>query len=187
MTRCVAVGGPLTLLSALLVVPAVLGAQAAPRHHVAVASTAPRPADVATLDGIVQAYYDVITGPAGEPRQWARDRSLYIPNVRFVATGVAPGGPYAHLMEHQDFVEETDSGFVHQGFFEREIRRLTRQYSNIVQVFSTYEERPTAGGPVTGRGINALQLFWDAERWWIASAIWFEEDPAHPIPQEFLP
>ena len=178
------------LASALLVpaaAPAPAPAQAPARRHVVVPTVAPRPADVATVDGVVKAYYDVITGPAGQPRQWSRDRSLYIPDLRFVATGVAKGRPYARVMTHQDFVDGSDSSFVHDGFFEREIHRVTRTYGNIVQVFSTYEEHRTADGPVEGRGINALQLFWDGSRWWVASAIWFEEDPARPIPSEFLP
>jgi hypothetical protein len=186
MVRTLVQRGLPRLVWAALLVPA-LAAQAPRRPHVAVPTVAPRPEDVATVDGMVQAYYDVITGPAGQPRQWSRDRSLYIPSVRFVATGVAQGRPYARVMEHQDFVDGSDSLFVHDGFVEREIHRVTRSYGNIVQVFSTYEERRTAGGPVAGRGINALQLFWDGTRWWIASAIWFEEDPSHPIPAEFLP
>src|ERR1041385_111693 len=80
--------GSTLLLFSVLVVPVALGAQApSPRRHVVVPTVAPRAEDVATVDGIVKAYYDVITGPAGTPRQWGRDRSLYIPNVRFVATG----------------------------------------------------------------------------------------------------
>jgi hypothetical protein len=174
-------------LAIALFLPAALVAQAPARRHVAVPTVAPRAADVATVDGVVRAYYDVITAPAGQPRQWSRDRSLYIPDLRFVATGVAQGRPYAHVMTHQDFVDDSDSSFVQDGFFEREIHRVTQAYGNIVQVFSTYEEHRTADGPVLGRGINALQLFWDGTRWWVASAIWFEEDGAHPIPPEFLP
>jgi hypothetical protein len=176
-----------SVLAALLLMPATLAAQAPARRHVKAPKVAPLAADVATVDGVVKAYYDVITGPAGQQRQWSRDRSLYIPGVRFVSTGVAQGKPYARLMSHQDFVDGSDAGMVRDGFFEREIHRVTRTYGNIVQVFSTYEEHRTADGPVQGRGINALQLYWDGSRWWVASAIWFDEDPAHPIPQEFLP
>ena len=174
-------------LIAGLLVPTALAAQAAAPRHVAVPPAAPRLEDVSTVDGIIRAYYDVITGPAGQPRQWSRDRSLYIPDLRFVATGVAQGQPYARVMDHQAFVDATDSGFVHDGFYEREIHRVTRAYGSITQVWRTYEERRTRDGPVQGRGINALQLFWDGKRWWVASAIWFDEDPAHPIPPEFLP
>jgi len=178
---------PIRVLLVALLLPVALGAQAPARRHVDVPAVAPRPADVATVDGVVKAYYDVITGPPGRPRQWSRDRSLYIPELRFVATGVGNQGPYARVMDHQAFVDGSDSSMVHDGFFEREVHRVTRSYGNIVQVFSTYEERRAADGPVVGRGINALQLFWDGKRWWVASAIWFDEDPAHPIPQELLP
>jgi hypothetical protein len=176
---------PSLLATSLL--SAALSAQTPARRHVNVPTVAPRAADVASVDGVVKAYYDVISGPAGQPRQWSRDRSLYIPDLRFVATGFARERPYARVMDHQTFVDGSDSAMVHDGFFEREIHRVTKEYGNIVQVFSTYEEHRTADGPVEGRGINALQLYWDGTRWWVASAIWFEEDPAHPIPKDFLP
>ena len=178
---------PIRFVPLALLLPVALSAQTPARRHVDVPAVAPRAADVATVDGIVKAYYDVITGPAGQPRQWSRDRSLYISDLRFVATGVGKQGPYARVMDHQEFVDGSDSSMVHDGFFEREVHRVTRSYGNIVQVFSTYEERRTADGPVEGHGINALQLFWDGKRWWVASAIWFDEDPAHPIPAEYLP
>src|SRR5260370_34328078 len=88
--------------------PAALAAQEAPPHrHVAVATEAPRAADVATADAMVQAYYAVITGPAPQPRQWSRDRSLYIPELRFVATGVTRRGPYSPVMRHPDVLART--------------------------------------------------------------------------------
>jgi len=76
---------------------------------------------------------------------------------------------------------------VHAGFFEREIHRVTHSYGRVVHAFSTYEERRAADGPVVGRGINSIELFWDGTRWWIASAVWFDEDAQHPIPPEYLP
>ena len=33
---------------------------------------APRPEDVATIDGMIRAYYEVVSGGAGVPRDWAR-------------------------------------------------------------------------------------------------------------------
>ena len=64
-------------------------------------------------------------------------------------------------MDHQGLVDPTDSGFVHDGFFEREIHRVTHAFGTIRHVFSTYEERRTPDGPVLGRGINSIRLFWD--------------------------
>src|SRR5438094_7355705 len=108
-----------------LLAPPLLNAQASPSHHVAVPPAAARPEDVATVDGIVRAYYDVITGPAGQPRQWSRDRSLYIPDLRFVATGVGKQAPYAREMDQQAFVDRPDHGMVHDGSFVRDAHRVT--------------------------------------------------------------
>ena len=174
-------GGPFVLLLLL----AACGRDAAPSK---VPVVAPRADDVASIDGIVRAFYDVISGPAGQPRQWGRDRSLYIPDVRFVATGFgADGAPTTTVMTHQQFVDGTDAGFVRDGFFETEIHRVTRQIGNIAHVFSTYEMRRAPDAPVFGRGVNSLSLFWDGTRWWIASAVWTDEAPGHPIPPENLP
>ena len=147
----------------------------------------PRPEDVSTLNGIITAFYDVISGPAGAPRQWQRDSSLYIPGVRFVSMSVAQGRPAAQVSDHGQYIARTNDGLVRNGFFERELHRVTRRFGNIVHVFSTYEFRASESGPVQGRGVNSIQLFWDGNRWWIANATWDGERPDNPIPPELLP
>ena len=88
----------------------------------------------------MKAFYETISGPAGQARQWARDRTLYIPGVRFVSTGVDRDGRVkANVMDHQAYVDSTNDYFVHEGFFEREIHRVTTTFGNITHVFSTYE------------------------------------------------
>jgi hypothetical protein len=148
---------------------------------------APRPEDVASIDGIMKAFYDVISGPAGAPRQWGRDSTLYIAGVRFVAMGLRDGRPVASVVDQGKYIAGVDRYFVQNGFFEREIHRVTRRFGNIAHVFSTYESRSTVDGPVQGRGVNSVQLFWDGQRWWIANATWDSERPDNPIPAEFLP
>ena len=156
--------------------------------HVEVQTISPGAADVGTIDGIVKAYYEVITGPPGRPREWSRDRTLYISDLRFVAMEVdKAGSPQARIMSHQQFVDAEDAEMVRDGFDEREIHRVTQRFGNIAHVFSTYETRRTPGGPLIGRGINSIELFWDGKRWWIASAIWDEERPGNSIPKEYLP
>ncbi|HYY97557.1 MAG TPA: hypothetical protein VE642_03150, partial [Pyrinomonadaceae bacterium] len=53
------------------------GAQAAP---------AARASDVASIDSIIAAVYDVISGPAGQKRDWDRMRSLFVPGARLIPT-----------------------------------------------------------------------------------------------------
>jgi hypothetical protein len=135
---------------------------------------------------MVQAWYGIVSGPAGQPREWGRDRTLYIPDVRFVTAGVQKGRPYARIRDHQAYVDEADP-FLAKGFFEKEIHRVTRRFGPIAHVWSTYESRTTENGPATARGINSIELFWDGKRWWIASGVWTEETPENPIPPEYLP
>src|SRR5512143_422492 len=96
-------------------------ARAAEPAHVKVEAIAPRPEDVATIDGIMKAFYEVISGPAGAPRQWARDRSLYIKDVRFASMRGKDGTPVASVMSHQEYVDRTDPMFAKAGFDEPEI------------------------------------------------------------------
>ncbi len=150
-------------------------------------SQAPRPEDISTIDGILKAYYEVVSGPAGQPRDWARDRGLYISGVKFVAMSVKEGRAVAEVMTHEQYVERTNDWLVKNGFDEKEVHRVTRRFGNIAHVWSTYESRQKPGGPVIGRGINSLELFWDGTRWWIASAVWDSERNDNPIAKEDLP
>lgn len=149
--------------------------------------TKPRPEDIATIDGMIQAFYEVVSGPAGAPRDWARDRTLYIPDVRFVIVDRdAEGKPAPKIVSHAQFVEDAAS-LTEQGFFEKEIHRVTQRFGPIAHVWSTYAGRRTETGPVTVRGINSIELFWDGKRWWIAGANWSDETKDTPIPKEYLP
>jgi hypothetical protein len=156
--------------------------------HVNVATIAPRPADVASIDGVIQAFYEVISGPAGQPRQWSRDRSLYIPDVRFVSVEKRRDGTIeARPITHQQFVDASDASLVKNGFYESEVHRETQQFGQIAHVFSTYESRIKKDGPVIARGINSLELFNDGKRWWVLSVQWDEERPGNNIPKQYLP
>src|SRR3979490_2964070 len=49
------------------------------------------PADVASIDAIIAAAYDGISGPAGKKRDWDRERSLYFPGARLIPTAMKAG------------------------------------------------------------------------------------------------
>lgn len=144
------------------------------------------PKDVSTIDGIIKAFYETISGPKGAPRQWGRDRTLYMPDVNYVAMDEQAGKIRAGILNHRQYVNAVNESFVTGGFTEREINRVVRKFGNIAHVFSTYEFS-TNEGKEKGRGVNSIELYWDGTRWWISSAAWDEERPNNPIPKEFLP
>ncbi len=147
----------------------------------------PAQEDVATLDGIIAAYYDVVSGPAGAPCDVERDRSLHDPNARAIIAGVdSEGRPHIRnltLSEYHDGCREPRS----RGFYEREIHRVTHRFGSVAHVWSTYEWAERPGGPVGGRGINSIHMYHDGTRWWIVDWIFDNERDDNPIPAEFLP
>lgn len=153
---------------------------------VAVPKAPADPKDVSTIDGIIKAFYETISGPKGQPRQWGRDRTLYMPSVRFVSMNERDNKISAGIMTHQQYVNAVDRSLTGSGFHEREINRVVRRFGNVAHVFSTYEftnDEKTE----KGRGVNSIELYWDGTRWWIAFASWDEERPGNPISKEFLP
>jgi len=178
-------GESLLVIAATLLSPLSAHAQETPTR-VTVREVEPRLADVATIDGIVAAYYEVVSGPVGQQRDWSRDRTLYLEPILFTIARVDSGGkPFAHTIPWQTYVDESDAYLVESGFTEREIHRETREFGNIAHVWSTYEWTTADGG--MGRGINGLHLFHDGSRWWITHATWDNERASDPIPDEYLP
>ena len=149
------------------------------------------PADVASIDAIIAATYDVISGPAGKKRDWDRERSLFISGARLIPTAVEAGRNDVDLapqiLDVEGYITRVEPLFERQGFYEKEIARRVEQFGRIAHVWSTYESRhdPSDAEPFM-RGINSIQLFNDGSRWWIVSIYWQHESALHPLPGKYL-
>ena len=137
------------------------------------------PTDVGSIDAIINAAYDVISGPAGNKRDWNRERSLFLPGARLMPTVMEPGVAVSddkirpQMLDVEGFIKRSASYFEKNGFFEKEIARRTEQFGQIGHAWSTYESRHNADDPEPFmRGINSIQLFYDGTRWWIVSIYW---------------
>lgn len=148
----------------------------------------PDPADVESMDAIIAALYDVISGPPG-PRDWDRLRSLHVPEARLIPSGPdATGTVVYRVWSVNDYIEQVGGQLQANGFFEREIARVTERFANLAHVFSTYESRHRADDPEPfQRGINSLQLLYDGDRWWIVQVMWTPETAGREIPPRYLP
>ncbi len=146
------------------------------------------PADVASVEAIMKAVYDVISGDAGQMRDWDRFRTLFHKDARLIPTGLnAKTNLFeAHALTPEDYIKRVEPIFAKAGFYEKEIARQTEIYGNIVQAFSTYEARRKNDDEKPFlRGINSFQLLFDKERWWVVSIFWQAETPDNPIPPKY--
>jgi len=153
-----------------------------------VAQVQPRPEDVATLDAIMKAYYDVVSGPAGSLPDPARDQTLHHPDARITMLDrKADGTTSAAMITLPEYYQRTGTGPRKEAFFEREIHRVTQRIGSLVHVWSTYESARTPGGKSFSRGINSIQLYWDGKRWWILGWTFDDERNGNKVPAEYLP
>ena len=141
----------------------------------------PLQSDVSSIDAIVNAYYNVISGPEGHNYNAERDRSLHAPQAIITRTS-ADGVLQRHDLatEQEPFTEPYAAGL-----FEREIGRIVQQYGNLAQVWSTFEIRNTPDGDVVSRGVTSMSLYYHEDRWWIAS--WSTQpEGGEALPEKYL-
>lgn len=147
------------------------------------------PADVASLDAIMKAVYDVISGDANQKRDWDRFRSLFHKDAKLIPSGKNPqtGVTGARFLTAEDYITRSGPFLEKEGFHERELAQHVDQYGNIAQVFSTYHAfRKKDDKYPFMRGINSFQLLNDGKRWWVMNIFWLAETPDNPIPKEYL-
>ena len=148
-----------------------------------------KPEDVRSVDSILAATYDVISGAAGKKRDWDRFRSLFHSGARLIPAGRRAGESEvnARVFTPEEYIQRSRPFLEKDGFFERGVSNKIDRYANIAQVFSTYESRHNADDAEPfQRGINSFQLVFDGKRWWVLTILWQGETPETPIPAEYL-
>ena len=144
------------------------------------------PRDVESIDGILAALYDVISGDPGQARDWNRFRSLFVPTARMMPLVPRPDGQTGvRILNPNDYVASSGPILLEKGFHEREVARRTERFGSLAQVFSTYEAKVMKDDH-TMRGINGIQLMHDGKRWWIVSLMWQAESDTLKLPAEYL-
>ena len=145
--------------------------------------------DVESIDAIIRSLYEVISGPAGQARNWNRMRSLFLPEAKMIATGTSQTGEIVkRVMTVEDYITRNGPVLEKNGFFEQEIFRKQEVYGRIAHCFSTYAAKRNADDATAFmRGINSIQLYNDGKRWWILSIFWQSESKDVPLTKEYLP
>jgi len=149
------------------------------------------PADVQSIDAIMTALYEVVNRPPGEPYDWDRFLTLFLPDAHMIPNLEQTGGAFM-VLSPEEFAEWIDgmtdpSDPSDPGFQEEEIARQVDRFGDVAQVFTTYQKRYWGADEILGRGINSINLVHHDGRWWVTSIVWDEEAGAGPIPERYLP
>ena len=143
--------------------------------------------DVESIDAIINAIYDVISGPAG-PKDWDRERFIMHPQARMMRglpagdrSGALPT-PGLAVFDTEQFIAFATPKLMSEDFYEYETGREVFRFGRMAQVASAYastkskDEEPYAGG------VNGIQLWYDDGRWWVLSVMWDWAGQENPIP-----
>jgi hypothetical protein len=145
-------------------------------------------ADVRSMDAIMHAYYDVLSGPAGN-RDWNRFYSLFVPGGRLIETDrpAADSTPRTVVLTPQGFAQQVGPYLAKHALYAKEIGHSVDTFGAITQRFSTFAELDAASDATpSGRGIYSAQLFNDGKRWYIVTLYWDHESSGIAIPSRYL-
>jgi hypothetical protein len=147
--------------------------------------------DVASLDAIINAIYDVISGPAG-PKDWARERFLLHPTVRMMR-GLPPGAPAGApptpglaVFSGDEFIGAVGPRLSTEDFYEYETGREVFRFGRLAHVISAYASTHAMDQEPFARSINSIPLWFDGGRWWVMGVLWDWAGEGNPIPPPFL-
>lgn len=155
----------------------------------------PLAADVESPEALSDAAYEALNREPGENFNWERFRSLHLPGALLIPNAEQTEGEQ-RVLSVDDFVAWIDGWYEanvpigspqDQGFVEEGIHVVKNEYGDVVQLMSTYVKRFHGSEDILGRGINAMTMVFDGDRWWIAATAWDEENGAGPIPAQYLP
>jgi hypothetical protein len=141
------------------------------------------PNDVATIDGLITAYYESVSGHPGK-RDGERMLSLFVEGGK-IGIGLDGDEPTHQLAE--DYLRTERFLTISADFFEREISRDTQEFGRMANVISTYGiSDAMENTDYTARGVTVFQLVEHGDRWWILSTMWQREGPGLPLPEHLL-
>ena len=155
-----------------------------------IVTTVPECLPTATLDELVKAIDDAVTGPADKDRTCFRQ--VMMPDARLIALAHAADGTYSPRILTVDGWIDAVRKRGSQVFYERQVKVQTETYGHMAHLWSTYETRTTPDGKppegkVMDRGINSIQAVYDGKQWHVQQIVWQAETPADPVPAKYLP
>jgi hypothetical protein len=152
--------------------------QTAPSAPTGLATTACPPS--ATLDQLIAALDDAVSGPANKDRTCMRQ--LMLPEVRLIPVNGTTGAKRELTLD--DWIAAVAKNG-EEMVTEKQIKFQSETFGHVAHLWSTYETA-LAGKPLA-RGINSIQAVFDGQNWHVIEIVWQAESSGTPIPAQYLP
>jgi hypothetical protein len=139
----------------------------------------------ATLDDLIKAIDDAVSGPANKDRTCFR--ALFAPDARLAPIGKSPDGSFTpHLLTVDGWIE-TVAKRGNAILKEHQVKVKTETWGHLAHLWSTYELNVDPAGSPTIRGINSIQAFYDGKQWKVLEILWQAESADEKVPERYLP
>lgn len=140
--------------------------------------------ETSSIDGVVSATYDILSGSAGE-RDWESFKNLFHKSAQMGATILKGEERTFFEFTVEKYILNNDAFLKRSDFYEEEIGRKEMIFGGVAQVYSAFHYKFSKDGPIKARGVNCIQLIKEKGRWWITNLIWEDESEHNKIPYDF--
>lgn len=141
--------------------------------------------EMGSPEALLNTLYRLVSGPKNQARDLEKIRALFHLQARIMVGAKHPEkGSFLRPIELEAFLAFALPQWQKTGFFEKGTGAPVIQvHEGIAQVWSPYEIRLAADGPVLYTGVNGLQCAFDGKRWWITH-LQFQSAPTAALQAE---
>ncbi|HUH11858.1 MAG TPA: hypothetical protein VMK65_02065 [Longimicrobiales bacterium] len=128
--------------------------------------------DAAGLERVVDAYFQLVSGPSGQ-RIPAAFTGLFLEDARMDAMGIDARGQSAFFPQSpSEYAHHVDEYRGERGFFQTPVSRATTCHARSASVDVWFESKNAPGGPLIDHGLLSMHLLRLEGGWRIAHVQW---------------
>ena len=120
---------------------------------------------------VIDRFYEIISGIAGEERDWDEFESLFCDKASLMNSKADP-----HPLDVSSYIVKLNKFLETNDFYEYGLNYDVKVYRNIVYVYSEYEAKESLDDDkLLKKGVNLVHLLRVNEEWKIVSMLWEDE------------
>jgi len=139
-----------------------------------------------SIETIIPALYQIVSGDAGAKKDWPLMKSLFAPDAIVTPVFHKKGIPQASITSVDEFITLNKQIFKNINFYETEVKQTSLVYGHMATILSHYESRDDHNKEPYSQGINSFQLLNDGRRWCVISVTWDSDKGGHKIDSNTL-